>query len=543
MILISSGSAITNPAAPLLRVKGLTVNYQVIRGGLVHALQDITFDLASQEGLGILGESGSGKSSLAFALLRLLPENATTSSGAIQFAGTDLLTLSQAELRRLRGAEIALISQEPALALNPVLSIGRQMEDVLRAHSHMGREQRRERVAQILSEVGFPDPGRIMRAYPHQLSGGQKQRAAIAQALVCRPSLLIADEPLSSLDTVTQAEIVDLLLRLKRELKLAMIFITHNAGVLSSICERALVMRNGAIAASGTLEQLSASPDPYVAGLQLPEGQLAASLAHEKREDAPLLQVRALNKSFTQQRFFSRKKFPVDALKGIDFEIHQGETIAVIGRSGSGKSTLARCLAGFERPEAGEILIEGRSGALSPRVQMMFQDSGTALNPRFTAAELIAEPLEIISSGTPAERRQRALALMEEVGLDPETHHRPAGQFSGGQRQRIALARALAANPGVLVLDEAFSGLDLPLQARMLLLLLEVQRKHGLAYVFITHDLSFVPLFADRVAVMEGGRIVEWLAPTRLSEGSHPETKRLVEAGERLHAPALEAAL
>ncbi|HET6933582.1 MAG TPA: ABC transporter ATP-binding protein [Candidatus Angelobacter sp.] len=540
----SSGSASTNPATPLLRVQRLTVQYQVGRGALVPALHDISFDLASQEGLGILGESGSGKSSLALALLRLLPENATTSSGTVQFAGTDLLALSRPELRRVRGAEIALISQEPALALNPVLSIGRQMEDVLRAHSPMAAQQRRERITEILGAVGFPDPARIIRAYPHQLSGGQKQRAAIAQALVCRPSLLIADEPLSSLDSVTQAEIVDLLLRLKRELKLALIFITHNAGVLPSICERALVMRDGAIAASATLAQLRTSADPYVAGLQFPESELSPDSGPRGRStEAPLVQVRNLNKSFTQQRFFSRRKFPVHALKGIDFEIHQGETIAVIGRSGSGKSTLARCLAGFERPDSGEILIEGRAGAPSPRVQMMFQDSGTALNPRFTAAQLIAEPLDIMGSGAPAERGQRALALMKEVGLDPETHNRPAGQFSGGQRQRIALARSLAANPKVLVLDEAFSGLDLPLQARMLRLLLEVQKTHHLAYVFITHDLSFVPLFADRVAVMEDGRIVEWLSPSRLNESSHPEARRLIEAGERLHAPALEAAL
>ena len=329
-----------------------------------------------------------------------------------------------------------------------------------------------------------------------------------------------------------------------QELKLALIFITHNAGVLPSICERALVMRDGAIAASGTLEQFRASADPYVAGLQFPEVELSPDSGPRGRStEASLVQIRNLNKSFTQQRFFSRKKFFVDALKGIDFEIHQGETIAVIGRSGSGKSTLARCLAGFERPDSGEILIEGRAGALSPRVQMMFQDSGTALNPRFTAAQLIAEPLDIMGSGAPAERGLRALALMKEVGLDPETHNRPAGQFSGGQRQRIALARSLAANPKVLVLDEAFSGLDLPLQARMLRLLLEVQKTHHLAYIFITHDLSFVPLFADRVAVMEGGRIVEWLSPSHLNESSHPEARRLIEAGERLQAPALEAAL
>lgn len=508
----------------------------------VHALQNVTFEIGEQEGLGILGESGSGKSSLAQAVLGLLPRNAAIREGRVELHGTDLLSAPASELRRIRGAEIALVSQEPALALNPVLSIGTQLSHVLEAHSRMNRAERKERIAGMLEDVGLTDPERIMRAYPHQLSGGQRQRAAIALALVCRPALLIADEPLSSLDTVTQAEVLDLLLRLKADLKLAMLFITHNAGVLGRLCDRALLMRDGQVIASGRLDQLRATSDPYVSGLQFPEATISSHHRQARNPlSRPLLKVKKASKSFVQQRLFSRKKFVFNALQEIELEIKEGQTLALIGRSGSGKSTLARCAAGFERLDSGEILIEGLPASLGPDVQLIFQDSGTALNPRFIARELVSEPLEIAGKGTPAERARSAWALMEEVGLDPEWSERSAGQFSGGQRQRLALARALAADPKLLILDEALSGLDLPLQARILRLLMDLQQRHGLTYLFISHDLSFLPLFADDVAVIQDGRIVERKPASRLQESTDTIARTLMEASERLRVPGVEA--
>lgn len=543
---------------PLLSVRGLCVDYMAA-SGLVTAVQDLDLDLDEGEGLGVLGESGSGKSSLALALLRLLPANARAISGTVNFRGQDLMKSDAKALRKIRGAGIALISQEPALALNPVLTIGRQIADVVGAHESLNAQQKRERITAGLREVGFADPERVMRAYPHQLSGGQRQRAAIAQALVCRPALLIADEPLSALDVATQAEVLELLQSLQQERNLAMIFITHNAGTLASICRRALVLRGGRAVASGDIEQLRASADPYVYGLQHPSPfplssgsrsdltpRLAPAGASSKTNpsggpDGPFLEIRNLSKRFMQRHVLSRKKFAVQALEGINLSVAQGATVAVIGRSGSGKSTLARCIAGFETPDSGEILLEGKLHKFNTQVQMIFQDVGTALNPRFTAAEVICEPMDIARRRDPLKRRRRALDLMEEVGLDPGWHSRRINQFSGGQRQRLALARSLAAELRLLLLDEPFSGLDLPLQAEMLRLILDVQARHRLTCIWIGHDLSFLSYFVQEVVVMHQGRIVERTTPERLRTSPNPETCLLLEASQRLHAPGVEA--
>jgi peptide/nickel transport system ATP-binding protein len=372
---------------------------------------------------------------------------------------------------------------------------------------------------------------------------------AIAQALICRPNLLIADEPLSALDVATQAEIIDLLQRLKRDLGLAMLFITHNAGALASLADNIVVMREGEAVACGTIEALQASQDDYVQRILFPEKSLA-NAAHKERSipsSAPLLDVRGLSKRFVQKRMLSRKEFVVQSLDGIDLALLPGSTVAVLGRSGSGKSTLARCLAGFETPDAGEILLDGKPAANDkggrPPVQMIFQDAATSLNPRFTARQIVAEPLEIARWKTEADRTVRAMKLMEEVGLDPDWAARLAGEFSGGQRQRLALARALAAEPRLLVMDEALSGLDMPLQAQMVRLLMDLQSRHGLTYLYISHDLNFISLFAQEVVIMDSGRVVERTTPAKLSESTHPATRELVEAGERLHAPGVEAAV
>jgi ABC-type glutathione transport system ATPase component len=374
---------------------------------------------------------------------------------------------------------------------------------------------------------------------------------AIAQALICRPKLLIADEPLSALDAATQADILELLQRLKRDLGLAMLFITHNAGALEALADNIVVMREGEAVARGTMDKLQASTDDYVKGILVPEKSLAAHAVSSIVSGSPLLEVRRLSKRFVQKRMLSRKEFVVQSLDAIDLSLAAGSTVAVLGRSGSGKSTLARCLAGFETADAGEILLEGNPIAIGekskrgarPPVQMIFQDAATSLNPRFTARQIVAEPLDIARWKTEAERTVRALKLMEEVGLDPDSASRPSGEFSGGQRQRLALARALAAEPKLLIMDEALSGLDMPLQAQMVRLLMELQARHRLAYLFISHDLNFISLFAQEVVVMENGRIVERTTPEKLAESTHPATRELVEAAERLHAPGVEAAV
>ncbi|MBZ5490737.1 MAG: ABC transporter ATP-binding protein [Acidobacteriia bacterium] len=548
---MSSGDLGLPKPEPLLRVSALSVDYDAAGGNVVHALRNLDLEIANGESVGVLGESGSGKSSLALALLRLLPKNARVVSGSIDYRGQNVAKLSPADLRAMRGAEVALISQEPALALNPVLSLGQQLADVLRAHAKLTRREVIARCTEMLGQVGFDDPERILRAYPHELSGGQRQRVAIAQALICRPKLLIADEPLSALDAATQADILELLQRLKRDLGLAVLFITHNAGALEALADNIVVMREGEAVARGTMDKLKASTDDYVQGILFPEKSLAAHAVSSIVSGSPLLEVRGLSKRFVQKRILSRKEFVVQSLEGIDLSLSAGSTVAVLGRSGSGKSTLARCVAGFETPDAGEMLLDGnpiatgekdKRGARTP-VQMIFQDAATSLNPRFTARQIVAEPLEIARWKTDADRTSRAMKLMEEVGLDPDWAARLAGEFSGGQRQRLALARALAAEPRLLVMDEALSGLDMPLQAQMVRLLMDLQSRHGLTYLYISHDLNFISLFAHEVVVMDAGRIVERTTPAKLGESTHPATRELVEASERLHAPGVEAAV
>jgi ABC-type glutathione transport system ATPase component len=547
---LTSGDLGLSKPEPLLRASALGVDYDAAGGTVVRALRNLDLEIADGESVGVLGESGSGKSSLALALLCLLPRNARVVSGRVEYRGRSLAKSSAEELRQMRGGEVALISQEPALALNPVLPLRRQLADVLLAHHKLDRGAVSSRCNEMLREVGFPDPERILRAYPHELSGGQRQRVAIAQALICRPQLLIADEPLSALDAATQAEILELLQRLKHDLRLAMLFITHNAGALAALADNIIVMREGEVAARGSIGKLQSSPDEYVQGILFPEKNLAGEprASGPSADEGPLLEIRGLSKRFVQQRMLSRRKFVVQSLVGIDLSLRRGSTVAMLGRSGSGKSTLARCLAGFETPDSGEVLLQGKpeeakkAGVRRP-VQMIFQDAATSINPRFTARQVIAEPLEIARWKTDAERTVRALALMEEVGLNPEWALRLAGEFSGGQRQRLALARALAAEPELLIMDEALSGLDMPLQAQMVRLLIRLQSRHGLTYLYISHDLNFISLFAQEVMVMEAGRIVERTTPARLAGSTNSATRELVEASERLHAPGVEAAV
>lgn len=525
--------------ATLLQISGLSVDYATA-GETVRALRGIDLEVSEGETVGILGESGSGKSSLALSLLGLLPQNASVISGAIGWRGRDLLKLSGSELRRVRGAEISLVFQEPALSLNPVLTAGRQIEDVLTAHRAVSRMECSREISSVLAMAGFQHPERTAQAYPHELSGGERQRVALAQAIVCRPSLLVADEPLSALDLVTQAEVLALLRRLQRELGLALLLITHNPGVLEAMSARAVTLHDGEIVAEGTLSQLRLIRDPYVQKVIFPARELSAAQRPVAEESAPaLIEVIDLSKNFSRKRMLSRRRFDVQALQDVNFTLARNSTTALVGRSGSGKSTLARCLAGFETPTAGRMTLEGAplrpvaSGSAHP-AQMVFQDASTSLNPWMTAAELIGEPLEIMRWSTAAARDQKAGSLMEESGLDRRWLTRRAREFSGGQRQRLAIARALAVQPRLLILDEAFSGLDLALQAQMLRLIMQLQAGHGFTSLYISHDLNFVSMFAQKVMVMQAGRLVENVAAGKMAESRHSECQALVAAAKSL---------
>ena len=528
----------------LLRVSNLNVAYRT-DGDAVTALRNVSFTLEEGETLGITGASGSGKTSLGLALLGLLPV-ATKISGEIRFAGKDLKAGSK-EIAKLRGSGISMIFQEPALALNPVLRVGKQMVHVLRSHGKKTSELRRE-IDHAFHGTGLTNPERIAHAYPHQLSGGERQRVAIAQALVCRPQLLIADEPLSSLDPITQGEILELLQRLKKDLNLSLLFITHSAAILSTVADRVLIMRDGEFIASGALSELrDNASDRYVRAVLSPAQEIASSrTVHSDRLEPPeqpsLIQVAHVSKRLVQNHFLFREKFAIFALRNVNLEMWAGTTTALIGESGSGKSTLARCIAGFETIDTGQILLNGsaiKTNSPPKQVQLIFQDAATALNPRLTAAQLVAEPMELAKVGNPTEREQRVLELLEEVGLDTDSRFRLPHQFSGGQKQRIAIARALSLNPQLLILDEALSGLDVPLQARMVQLLLKLQSKYRLSYLYISHDLNFLSLFAEEIAVMHEGTIVECLAPKALPHASHPHTQALFASSRKLHAPGL----
>lgn len=528
----------------LLRVSGLNVAYRT-GDQTVPALRNISFTLEEGETLGITGASGSGKTSLGLALLGLFPL-ATKVSGEIRFDDKDLNAGSK-EIAKLRGSGISMIFQEPALALNPVLRVGKQMVHVLRSHGKKTSELKRE-IDHAFREAGLTNPQRIAHAYPHQLSGGERQRVAIAQALVSRPRLLIADEPLSALDPITQEEILELLQRLKKDRYLSVLFITHGSAILSAIANRVLVMRDGEIIASGALSELrEKDSDRYVRALlspaqEIPSSRTVHSDGLESAEHPSLLQVSHVSKRLVQSHFLFREKFAVFALRNVNLEMRAGTTTALIGESGSGKSTLARCIAGFETIDTGQILFNGsaiKTNSAPKQVQLIFQDAATALNPRLAAAQLIAEPLELAKWSDQKERDRRVLELLEDVGLDPDSRYRLPHQFSGGQKQRIAIARALSLNPQLLILDEALSGLDLPLQARMVQLLLKLQSKYRLSYLYISHDLNFLSLFAEEIAVMHEGTIVERLSPKDLSHASHPHTQALFASSRKLHAPGL----
>ncbi len=526
---------------PLLRIRNLVVR---VRPSLPAVLDSIGFDLAAGETIGILGESGAGKTTLAKALVRLLPPDRWTVTGSVWFREHDILRAGERALQKVRGAQISVISQEPELALNPVMPLHKQADEVLRAHSSLDRSRRREEVDSILAAVGL-EPS-ILRAYPHELSGGQRQRAVIAFSLISKPSLLIADEPTSALDTVTQAAVLELLKTVRRRFRLSLLFITHNPALLSGLADRVLVMRAGRIVEAGSLSQTFQRPThPYTQELlrSIPpmpgQGHQPSSSAQCDTRSAPLLEVRNLTKHYRRGRWPSTG-VRLTALKDASFTLRPGSTLALVGKSGAGKSTLGRCIALLETADSGEIRFQGRDvggveknelATIRRNIQFVFQQSATAINPGFQASEVVAEPLRIEGSTSKKESCDRALASLEQVGIPAQWARRTSLEFSGGQRQRIAIARALILKPKLLVLDEALSGLDVCTQMQIAKMLVELQASQALSYLFITHDLRMAAYMAETIAVMEHGKIVETGSAADLSGRSQQNaTQELIAA-------------
>ena len=577
---------------PLLELRDLDTDIAVRRGA-VHAVDGVSLRVMPGETLGIVGESGSGKTMTALSIMGLLPSGGRVTGGEILFEGRDLRSLPPDEVRRIRGVRMGMVFQDPFTSLNPTMRIGAQVAEPLRVHEKAGRAEARERAVEILRRVGMPRPDKIAGNYPHELSGGMRQRVAIAMALICSPRLLIADEPTTALDVTTQRQILELIDDLREELGMAVILVTHDLGVIAGRADRVAVMYAGRVVETAATRELFRAPrHRYTEALleSLPEaadgerlysipglppeksqpltgcrfaprcrhvtdeceaadipltgsghqfaclhpfkGQLHAGVRTEHaavpaEPKPPLLSVRGLVKNYGQ----------VSAVADVSFDVAPGETFGLVGESGCGKSTVGRLAVGLEQPSAGRITLDGTDiAALSGRerrrmhrqVQLMFQDSYAAMNPRMRVDAILAEPLEIQKVG---DRRARIDTLLDQVGLSRQVLERYPHEFSGGQLQRIGLARSLALHPRLIVGDEPVSALDVSIQAQVLNLMRDLQQELGLAYVFISHDLSVVDYMADRIGVMYLGKLVE-VGPAGdvVRNARHPYTQALIDA-------------
>lgn len=495
----------------ILEVKDLSVKLPAA-GDREMAIAGVTFALHKAETLCIVGESGSGKSVTAFTIAGLLSDRLKPVHGSIHFAGQNLLELGEAQWRALRGARIAMIFQEPMTALNPLLRCGTQIAEVFEAHGKLKGASLKAKVLDLLHEVGLPDPSRAYQSFPHELSGGQRQRVMIAMALALEPDILIADEPTTALDVTTQAQILALLKNLQRKHGTAILFITHDFGVVADIADTVLVMNKGLCVESGRAADVLAQPkDDYTKALLAAVPRASTEQPETPRRSAPILRVTGLSKSY------SGRGHVVRALDGVAFELAAGETLGIVGESGSGKSTLGKALLRLIDCDSGEVSIDGQNiHELTPQamrasrssLQMVFQDPYSSLNPKHKIRRIIsAGPM--IHGVSAAEANQRAEDLIELVGLEQWALERYPHEFSGGQRQRIGLARALALEPRIVVADEPVSALDVSVQAQVLRLLASLKDRLNLSLIFITHDLRVASQICDRVAVMSKGRIVE----------------------------------
>ncbi len=520
----------------VLEVENLIV---ALPGG-TPVLRDVSFDIRKGETVCLVGESGSGKSVTSLTAMGLLPKDALkVKGGAIRLDGNDLLKLSLADMKKMRATRISMIFQEPMTALNPVMRVGEQITEVLDIHTALSAEAKRAKVINIMEQVHLPDVERIYQSYPHQLSGGQRQRIMIAMALILEPMLLIADEPTTALDVTTQKQILSLIAELQEKHGTAVLFITHDMGVVAEIADRVCVMRSGEIVERGTIRQVLTRPQQqYTKDLLGSVPSLVPRAAREPLEHDPVIRVRNLGMTYQSGSIFSRKP-GVKASREVTFDLQPGRTLGIVGESGSGKTTVARSIMRLIEPTEGEIVVDGRDIAhlgkrdMKPfrkKLQVVFQDPFRSLNPRWTIEQSLTEGP--VNYGVPYEEAvAEAKRLLKIVSLPDDALKRYPHQFSGGQRQRIAIARAVALRPDILVADEAVSALDVSVQAQVLDLLAELQKNTGIAIIFITHDLRVAAQICDEVLVMKRGEVVEQgEAANVLGSPSHDYTRALIEA-------------
>ncbi len=532
--------------APLLSVRDLSVAFH--QGGKESlAVDRVSFEIMPGEVLALVGESGSGKSVTANSILKLLPYPAASHpSGQILFEGKDLLTLPMRDLRSVRGNDITMIFQEPMTSLNPLHSIERQIGEILELHQALTGAPARTRILELLNQVGIRDPEKRLKAFPHELSGGQRQRVMIAMALANRPKLLIADEPTTALDVTVQAQILELLAGLKNQHHMSMLFITHDLGIVRKFADRVCVMTKGKIVETGTVEQVFTNPQhAYTRHLLAAEPKGEPPPADDKKP--VVMQGDDIKVWFPIKAGLMRKVVDhVKAVDGIDITLREGQTVGVVGESGSGKTTLGLALSRLISSK-GRISFIGQSidaysyammKPLRNRLQVVFQDPYGSLSPRMSVGDIIAEGLKVHETSLSYEERDRRVATaLEEVGLDPATRWRYPHEFSGGQRQRIAIARAMVLKPRFVMLDEPTSALDMSVQAQVVDLLRDLQSKHDLAYLFISHDLKVVKALANEVIVMRHGKIVESGAAKSIFEAPKEDyTRALMAAAFNIEA-------
>jgi peptide/nickel transport system ATP-binding protein len=534
---------------PLLEIRGLSVSYRT-RGGTVPAVRGVDLDVWPGQVTAVVGESGSGKSTTAHAVTRLLAANGTIDAGTIRFGRNDLATLSEAELRVVRGAQIGLVPQDPTVSLNPVKRIGDQVAEVLRIHSLATRRTAAAEAIAVLDRAGLPDAAVRARQYPHELSGGMRQRALIAVAIAAKPKLIIADEPTSALDVTVQRVILDHLQHLTEESGTSVLLVTHDLGIAADRAQRLVVMSQGRVVEAGPTRDILADPrHEYTRQLLASAPSLTTARPRTpaaapksdapKAEAAPLVEARNLVKEFRLPRAGDGPR-TLRAVDDVSFTLHRGRTLALVGESGSGKSTTARLVLRLADATAGHVLFDGtdvttargaRARELRRRAQLVYQNPYASLDPRFSIGEVITEPLRAFKVGDRASQLTRARELLDRVALPAATLARRPAELSGGQRQRVAIARALALSPDLVVCDEPVSALDVSVQAQVLELLAELQADMGVAYLFISHDLAVVRQIAHQVAVMRTGRIVETGPPEELfTRPRHEYTRELLAA-------------
>ena len=529
----------------LLEVKNLGVKFKLDGGTIFEAVKGVSFDIPTNSTVALVGESGSGKSVSAMSIIRLLPREQAIimPNSEVLFEGRDLLKESDEAMRKIRGAQISVIFQEPMTSLNPVFTVGDQIAEVLRLHMNMSNAQAWTRAEELMNEVGIPHPHLRMKSYPHELSGGQQQRVMIAMAIACEPKLLIADEPTTALDVTIQKQILDLIANLQAKHHMSVLFITHDLAVVGEIANHVVVMQNGDIKEKGTAKQifenaqhpytkalLSCRPNVDSRPMRLPViddfmGAAGLQPIHKEQRkrgytagDQIVLEVKNLSKHFSLKEGFFKKR-DVPAVKDATFKLARGKTLGLVGESGSGKTTVGLTLMRLHDATGGEVLFDGVDllklseqdfMKYKRRIQIVFQNPYASLNPRFTVGQILMEPMVIHSIGKDEQDRvQMAMALLKRVGMPEVSFYKYPHEFSGGQRQRIAIARCLTMKPDVLICDESVSALDVSVQAQVLNLLQDLQDEYHMSYIFISHDLAVVKYISDQVMVMSDGDVIE----------------------------------